>query len=197
MPLLQGNKEEPTCARARERGNLINYAWHAIQHTNIESIDPLTSTSSVSLFALQRCVLHRTAMHPEKHRTRIRCQSDQYEETIDTRYDRQRASTLFIRSSRRSSETRPRSAHMPTTETSKYRSFSSSKTDSQTDLVRRSSSPLRKHLGRRISLSYLRSVSSVRAVTKWIACLRISRVTGGELFEDIVAREFYSEADAR
>jgi hypothetical protein len=25
----------------------------------------------------------------------------------------------------------------------------------------------------------------------------ISRVTGGELFEDIVAREFYSEADAR
>ena len=26
---------------------------------------------------------------------------------------------------------------------------------------------------------------------------RSSRVTGGELFEDIVAREFYSEADAR
>jgi len=25
----------------------------------------------------------------------------------------------------------------------------------------------------------------------------ISRVTGGELFEDIVAREFYSESDAR
>lgn len=25
----------------------------------------------------------------------------------------------------------------------------------------------------------------------------IYRVTGGELFEDIVAREFYSEADAR
>jgi hypothetical protein len=25
----------------------------------------------------------------------------------------------------------------------------------------------------------------------------VSRVTGGELFEDIVAREFYSEADAR
>jgi hypothetical protein len=25
----------------------------------------------------------------------------------------------------------------------------------------------------------------------------IFRVTGGELFEDIVAREFYSEADAR
>ena len=24
-----------------------------------------------------------------------------------------------------------------------------------------------------------------------------SRVTGGELFEDIVAREYYSEADAR
>ena len=27
--------------------------------------------------------------------------------------------------------------------------------------------------------------------------LAIYRVTGGELFEDIVAREFYSEADAR
>jgi calcium/calmodulin-dependent protein kinase (CaM kinase) II len=27
--------------------------------------------------------------------------------------------------------------------------------------------------------------------------LKISRVTGGELFEDIVAREFYTEADAR
>jgi hypothetical protein len=27
--------------------------------------------------------------------------------------------------------------------------------------------------------------------------LCFSRVTGGELFEDIVAREFYSEADAR
>jgi calcium/calmodulin-dependent protein kinase (CaM kinase) II len=26
--------------------------------------------------------------------------------------------------------------------------------------------------------------------------LRLCRVTGGELFEDIVAREFYSEADA-
>lgn len=25
----------------------------------------------------------------------------------------------------------------------------------------------------------------------------ITRVTGGELFEDIVAREYYSEADAR
>ncbi len=30
-------------------------------------------------------------------------------------------------------------------------------------------------------------------------CVIVSafRVTGGELFEDIVAREFYSEADAR
>jgi hypothetical protein len=28
-------------------------------------------------------------------------------------------------------------------------------------------------------------------------CLFVARVTGGELFEDIVAREFYSEADAR
>lgn len=30
-------------------------------------------------------------------------------------------------------------------------------------------------------------------------CIKINlfRVTGGELFEDIVAREFYSEADAR
>jgi hypothetical protein len=28
-------------------------------------------------------------------------------------------------------------------------------------------------------------------------CISIFRVTGGELFEDIVAREFYSEADAR
>ena len=27
--------------------------------------------------------------------------------------------------------------------------------------------------------------------------LSLFRVTGGELFEDIVAREFYSEADAR
>jgi hypothetical protein len=27
--------------------------------------------------------------------------------------------------------------------------------------------------------------------------ISIFRVTGGELFEDIVAREFYSEADAR
>jgi hypothetical protein len=27
--------------------------------------------------------------------------------------------------------------------------------------------------------------------------LEIFRVTGGELFEDIVAREFYTEADAR
>ncbi len=27
--------------------------------------------------------------------------------------------------------------------------------------------------------------------------MKISRVTGGELFEDIVAREFYTEADAR
>lgn len=35
-----------------------------------------------------------------------------------------------------------------------------------------------------------------------ILCFRLSvslypRVTGGELFEDIVAREYYSEADAR
>lgn len=28
-------------------------------------------------------------------------------------------------------------------------------------------------------------------------CVCVCRVTGGELFEDIVAREFYSEADAR
>ena len=28
-------------------------------------------------------------------------------------------------------------------------------------------------------------------------CTRVYRVTGGELFEDIVAREYYSEADAR
>jgi hypothetical protein len=28
-------------------------------------------------------------------------------------------------------------------------------------------------------------------------CSYFYRVTGGELFEDIVAREFYSEADAR
>ena len=28
-------------------------------------------------------------------------------------------------------------------------------------------------------------------------CYSSFRVTGGELFEDIVAREFYSEADAR
>lgn len=27
--------------------------------------------------------------------------------------------------------------------------------------------------------------------------LALHRVTGGELFEDIVAREYYSEADAR
>lgn len=28
-------------------------------------------------------------------------------------------------------------------------------------------------------------------------CVRSLSVTGGELFEDIVAREYYSEADAR
>lgn len=28
-------------------------------------------------------------------------------------------------------------------------------------------------------------------------CFFFHRVTGGELFEDIVAREYYSEADAR
>ena len=31
----------------------------------------------------------------------------------------------------------------------------------------------------------------------WCGCDVLRRVTGGELFEDIVAREFYSEADAR
>ena len=31
----------------------------------------------------------------------------------------------------------------------------------------------------------------------WNFYVYVSRVTGGELFEDIVAREFYSEADAR
>lgn len=36
----------------------------------------------------------------------------------------------------------------------------------------------------------------------WVCCQSIQplfscRVTGGELFEDIVAREYYSEADAR
>lgn len=30
----------------------------------------------------------------------------------------------------------------------------------------------------------------------FIQCIFLNRVTGGELFEDIVAREFYSEADA-
>lgn len=29
------------------------------------------------------------------------------------------------------------------------------------------------------------------------ACISSCSVTGGELFEDIVAREYYSEADAR
>ncbi len=29
------------------------------------------------------------------------------------------------------------------------------------------------------------------------ACISSRSVTGGELFEDIVAREYYSEADAR
>lgn len=33
------------------------------------------------------------------------------------------------------------------------------------------------------------------SVTSFV--LLYSRVTGGELFEDIVAREYYSEADAR
>ena len=28
-------------------------------------------------------------------------------------------------------------------------------------------------------------------------CVACSRITGGELFDDIVAREFYSEKDAR
>lgn len=32
---------------------------------------------------------------------------------------------------------------------------------------------------------------------KSLICLCVCSVTGGELFEDIVAREYYSEADAR
>lgn len=37
--------------------------------------------------------------------------------------------------------------------------------------------------------------TSTGSVTSFV--LLLSRVTGGELFEDIVAREYYSEADAR
>lgn len=37
--------------------------------------------------------------------------------------------------------------------------------------------------------------TSMGSVTSFV--LLHSRVTGGELFEDIVAREYYSEADAR
>lgn len=36
-----------------------------------------------------------------------------------------------------------------------------------------------------------------RETTKSVFCLSVCSVTGGELFEDIVAREYYSEADAR
>jgi len=35
------------------------------------------------------------------------------------------------------------------------------------------------------------------SVFVYLVKLGFYRVTGGELFEDIVAREFYSEADAR
>jgi len=39
----------------------------------------------------------------------------------------------------------------------------------------------------------------VRCCYVWVYLVKVGffRVTGGELFEDIVAREFYSEADAR
>lgn len=47
----------------------------------------------------------------------------------------------------------------------------------------------------------------LRIVNDFVVCQRnmccivvplsVHRVTGGELFEDIVAREYYSEADAR
>lgn len=42
--------------------------------------------------------------------------------------------------------------------------------------------------------SFIQIVASCDTVS---ALSRVCRVTGGELFEDIVAREYYSEADAR
>lgn len=36
-----------------------------------------------------------------------------------------------------------------------------------------------------------------RSEDKSMSCVCVCSVTGGELFEDIVAREYYSEADAR
>lgn len=43
----------------------------------------------------------------------------------------------------------------------------------------------------------LRGILGAPKGLKVMWCLWCFRVTGGELFEDIVAREYYSEADAR
>ena len=40
-------------------------------------------------------------------------------------------------------------------------------------------------------------LNAVKRLLNVILSICLHRVTGGELFEDIVAREYYSEADAR
>ena len=44
-----------------------------------------------------------------------------------------------------------------------------------------------------MAVGYLLGAASSDPLTLFVGC----SVTGGELFEDIVAREYYSEADAR